>query len=133
MANHGPMHWRGDRNGNNEAGFSAQPDTGAFDERQAFKEFNPAFEGLLGGPAQLSEAEMSDLTDFAIELTYPPNPIRNLDNSLTEAQARGRAHFFQEDVTVLNPAAPSAVLSSCNNCHRLNPRPAGHPAVSGPL
>ncbi len=121
MANHGPMHWRGDRNGNNEAGFSAQPDTGAFDERQAFNEFNPAFEGLLGGPAQLSEAEMSDLTDFVLELTYPPNPIRNLDNSLTEAQARGRAHFFQEDVTVLNPAAPSAVLSSCNNCHRLDP------------
>jgi DNA-binding beta-propeller fold protein YncE len=120
MANHGPMHWRGDRNGNNEAGSSSQPDTGLFDERQAFSEFNPAFHELLGGPGELSHADMEALTDFVLELTYPPNPIRNLDNSLTPAQARGREHFFQEDVTVLNPIAPGA-LASCNTCHRLDP------------
>lgn len=122
MDNHGPMHWRGDRNGNNEVVASAQPDTGLFDERQAFREFNPAFEGLLGGPAQLSPADMEALTDFVLELTYPPNPIRNLDNSLTPAQARGRVHFFQEDVTVLNPANPFAGVTSCNFCHRLDPQ-----------
>jgi DNA-binding beta-propeller fold protein YncE len=120
MANHGPMHWRGDRNGNNEAGTSSQPDTGLFDERQAFSEFNPAFHELLGGPGELSHADMEALTDFVLELTYPPNPIRNLDNSLTPAQARGREHFFQEDVTVLNPIAPGA-LASCNTCHQLDP------------
>ncbi|MEM7356151.1 MAG: hypothetical protein AAF657_35375, partial [Acidobacteriota bacterium] len=90
MANHGPMHWRGDRNGNNEVPASAQPDTGIFDERQAFSEFNPAFEGLLGGPQQLTAAEMEAFTDFVLELTYPPNPIRALDNSLTPSQARGQ-------------------------------------------
>jgi DNA-binding beta-propeller fold protein YncE len=121
MANHGPMHWRGDRNGNNETGgISAQPDTGLFDERQAFREFNPAFEGLLGGPSQLSSSEMDALTDFALELTYPPNPIRNLDNSLTASQARGRDHFFQPDVAALNPILPSP-LTSCNGCHQLDP------------
>lgn len=119
MANHGPMHWRGDRNGNNEAGESAQPDTGLFDERQAFSEFNPAFEGLLGGPRQLTTTEMEALTDFVLDLTYPPNPIRNLDNSLTAAQERGRAHFFRPDVAELNPLLPSA-LTSCNGCHTLD-------------
>ncbi len=54
MANHGPMHWRGDRNGNNEAAASAQPDTGLYDERQAFREFNPAFESLSRQPAASS-------------------------------------------------------------------------------
>lgn len=120
MANHGPMHWRGDRNGNNEAGTSAQPDTGLYDERQAFREFNPAFEGLLGGPRQLTTGEMEALTDFVLELTYPPNPIRNLDNSLTPAQARGRDHFFRPDVAELNPLIPSG-LTSCNGCHQLDP------------
>ena len=119
MANHGPMHWRGDRNGNNEAGTSAQPDTGLYDERQAFSEFNPAFEGLLGGPRQLSASEMSALTDFVLELTYPPNPIHNLDNSLTASQQRGRDHFFRPDVAELNPILPSALVS-CNTCHRLD-------------
>ncbi len=37
MANHGPMHWRGDRTGGNDAP-SAQPDSGAFDERAALQE-----------------------------------------------------------------------------------------------
>ena len=38
MANHGPMHWRGDRTGGNDAP-TAQPDSGTFDERAAFKKF----------------------------------------------------------------------------------------------
>jgi hypothetical protein len=62
---------------------------------------------------------MSALTDYVLELTYPPNPIRNLDNSLTPAQANGRAHFFAPDVANLNPVLPSPI-SSCNECHRLD-------------
>ncbi|MEM7587839.1 MAG: beta-propeller fold lactonase family protein [Acidobacteriota bacterium] len=121
MANHGPMHWRGDRNGNNETGgVSAQPDTGLYDERQAFSEFNPAFEGLVGGPRQLTPEEMTAFTDFILELTYPPNPIRALDNSLTESQARGRDHFFIDDSTPRNPFIPGETVS-CQFCHVLNP------------
>lgn len=119
MANHGPMHWRGDRNGNNEAGFSEQPDTGLYDERQAFREFNPAFEGLIGGPAQLSAADMDAFGDFALEITYPPNPIRNLDNSLTASQQRGKDHYFREDTLVTNLFFPDT-LTGCNGCHVLD-------------
>jgi hypothetical protein len=47
MANHGPMHWRGDRTGGLDEP-TAQPDGGAFDEDIAFRKFNVAFPGLLG-------------------------------------------------------------------------------------
>jgi hypothetical protein len=48
MANHGPMHWRGDRTGGNDIPMSSQPNNGTFNEDAAFKKFNPAFEGLIG-------------------------------------------------------------------------------------
>ena len=81
MANHGPMHWRGDRTGG-----GAQ----ALDESLAFNAFNPAFVGLIGRAAQLTPAEMQAFTDFILDVTYPPNPIRNLDNSPTTPQSDGR-------------------------------------------
>ena len=98
MANHGPMHWRGDRTGGTDATLqhvlpSAQPDTGTFDEQIAFKKFNVAFPGLLGRSAPLTDAEMQSFTDFMLQVTYPPNPIRNLDNSLTPDQQAGRDFF----------------------------------------
>jgi DNA-binding beta-propeller fold protein YncE len=111
MANHGPMHWRGDRTGGNDEP-SAQPDSGAFDEAAAFKEFNPAFVDLLGRHAQLTPTEMQKFTDFILQITYPPNPIRNLDNSLTPAQQAGRDFFF--NVT-------SFFHGPCESCHRLDP------------
>ena len=76
MANRGSMHWRGDRTGGND------PDSDAFDEVRAFLKFNPAFPGLLGRDAELSEAEMQAFADFILTVTYPPNPIRALDMSL---------------------------------------------------
>jgi YVTN family beta-propeller protein len=47
MANHGPMHWRGDRTGGNDAP-TAQPDSGTFDEHAAFEKFQLGFTDLLG-------------------------------------------------------------------------------------
>ena len=75
MANHGPMHWRGDRTGGNDAS-SSQPDSGAFDEDAGFKKFNGAFVGLLGRTTQLTPSEMQAFTDFILQVTYPPNPVR---------------------------------------------------------
>ncbi|WPB82050.1 hypothetical protein KYC5002_23420 [Archangium violaceum] len=112
MSNHGPMHWRGDRTGGDTAP-SAQPDSGAFNEDEAFKQFNPAFMDLLGRNAQLSPAEMQQFTDFMLQVRYPPNPVRNLDNSLTAAQQRGRDFYF--DTT-------SFFHGSCNSCHTLDPK-----------
>ena len=110
MANHGPMHWRGDRNGGSDE-TSLQPDQGAFNEAAAFKQFNPAFMDLLGRSAQLTPQEMQKFTDFALQMTYPPNPIRNLDNSLTPAQQAGKDFF--DNVTV-------SFQGSCQACHRVD-------------
>ncbi len=121
MANHGPMHWRGDRTGGNDAP-SAQPDSGAFDERAAFKKFNGAFPDLLGRSNQLSAADMESFTDFALQITYPPNPHAPLDNTLTPQLARGRDHF--EGINCgIDPNCPNggcAVLT-CASCHVLDP------------
>jgi YVTN family beta-propeller protein len=112
MANHGPMHWRGDRTGGLDAP-SAQPDGGAFDEAAAFEKFNAAFAGLLGRSGPLAEAEMQAFTDFILQVTYPPNPVRNLDDTLTADQAAGRAFYFNSD--------PSDIIGTCNFCHVLDP------------
>ncbi|HWU87250.1 MAG TPA: beta-propeller fold lactonase family protein [Kofleriaceae bacterium] len=111
MANAGPMHWRGDRTGGNAAPTS-QPNSGTFDEDAAFKAFNPAFASLLGRSAPLSSAQMQAFTDFALQIKYPPNPIRNLDNSLTPTQAAGRAFFSS---ALVSP------MGHCDTCHKIDP------------
>jgi DNA-binding beta-propeller fold protein YncE len=116
LANHGPMHWRGDRSGANAVPSSAQPDTGLFDEAAAFKAFNPAFVGLNGRSAPLSTADMQAFTNFALQITYPPNPYRNLDNGLTAAQRRGADHF---SVTA-DTAFPVGSVTRCVGCHVFN-------------
>lgn len=110
MDNHGPMHWRGDRTGVNDEP-TMQPNGGQFNEQLAFAKFNPAFQSLLGRRNPLTPAEMQAFTDFALQVTYPPNPIRRLDNSLTPDQAAGRAHFFAEG---------GFFGASCNSCHVLD-------------
>ncbi len=135
LANHGAMHWRGDRNGaiqQTGAPFidpatsapvvSRQPDTGLFDENKAFNSFNVAFPGLNGAAAELSADDMQEFTDFILQATYPPNPIRNLDNSLTEEQAQGRAFYFNHVSTPNGDVQlPSDRFHNCDGCHTLNP------------
>lgn len=68
-----PHHWRGDRDG--------------------LEEFNPAFEVLLGG-TEISANEMQEFEDFLATIYYPPNPFRNLDNSLpTNLPVGDLGHF----------------------------------------
>src|SRR5262249_40141743 len=114
MANHGPMHWRGDRTGGNDEP-TAQPESGSYNESLSFHKFNPAFVGLVGRAAPIADADMDAFTDFILQLSYPPNPIRNLDDSDTPAQARARAFFNDASSTILPPA------TRCNDCHRLDP------------
>ena len=108
MANHGPMHWRGDRTGASASTPNAQPDSGGFDEDAAFKKFEATFTDLLGSSTPLTPAEMQMLTDFSLQITYPPNPIRALDNSLTPEQEAGRAFYF---------GPVSQGVANCNGCH----------------
>jgi len=107
MANHGPMHWRGDRTGG--------PLPAALDEVQAFLKFNPAFGGLVGlGDSPNNEIPAGDMLAFAnfiLDVTYPPNPIRALNNALTTQQQSG--------LTLYNGRVTDIVLN-CNGCHTLN-------------
>jgi DNA-binding beta-propeller fold protein YncE len=106
MANHGPMHWRGDRTGGNDPG--GDP----LDEVAAFEKFNVAFEGLLGRSGPIPAPDMTAFANFILDVTYPPNPVRSLDNSLTPDQAAGESFFFSP--------LPSDVFQNCNGCHVLH-------------
>jgi hypothetical protein len=110
IADSGPQHWRGDRTGANAASGSLSGESVA---AAAFKEFNPAFVGLVGRQEELSEEQMQQFTDFALALTPPPNPVRHLDNSLTPQQQVGRDIYF--DINNITG------IGSCNHCHELDP------------
>lgn len=107
LADHGPMHWRGDRTAASGGG-------DPLDERGAFEAFNPAFDALLGreeGP--LSDEEMRRFAEFALRIVYPPNPIRRLDNQLRPDEQRGSDLFGHTD-----PSAPRFdAVATCNGCH----------------
>ncbi|MEM7119088.1 MAG: hypothetical protein AAF614_42110 [Chloroflexota bacterium] len=123
MAHSGAMHWRGDRS----TGFFGDD---PMDERLSFKNFIVAFNGLHGDTTPTSDAQrqadMDIFADFALALTYPPNPVRNLDNSLTASQANG-ANLF-DGPRRLDGAPPwydeqtgNQEGATCEECHRLAP------------
>jgi YVTN family beta-propeller protein len=87
MRNHGALHWRGDR-------ATGTFGTDATDSTLSFKNFVGSFGALLGSDRLPSEAEMETFARFQLDVQLQPNPIRNLDNSLTPAQARGRAFYL---------------------------------------
>lgn len=117
LANHGSQHWRGDRNGGHIGEPNEQPNSGVYNEEEAFRQFNPAFVGLVGRSAPLTPEEMQAFTDFALELTYPPNPNRALDNSLTVDQQAGKDFFFGHK-TAFGLSDP---FNSCVGCHVTDP------------
>lgn len=106
LADHGPMHWRGDRTGGHTGG-------DPLDERAAFEAFDVAFAGLLGrDEGALDAADMRRFAEFAIDLYQPPNPIRQLDNSLRADEERGRRVYFDRDGI--------DSVATCNGCHVLD-------------
>jgi hypothetical protein len=127
LDNHGSMHWRGDRTGGNtaniniDAGPNQQPNGGSFSEDVAFRKFNVAFFGLNGRDSLIPDADMQKFTNFILEISYPPNPIRNLDNSLTSDQQVGR-DFYCGPLTSpdCNAGNKSDTFLTCNGCHVLD-------------
>jgi cytochrome c peroxidase len=128
MANHGPMHWRGDRTGGNDAP-SAQPDSGTFDERAAFQKFQAGFTDLLGRNTVIPSADMNAFTDFILQVRYPPNPNRPLDNVLTADQEAGRQLFTGVNCGVPAPVGSSEILR-CISCHVIDP--GANPGTAAP-
>ncbi|MBX3420858.1 MAG: hypothetical protein KF752_04800 [Pirellulaceae bacterium] len=72
IIDHEPLHWRGDRFG--------------------IEEFNDAFHELQGRATVLTNAEMGEFKAFLATLHFPPNPFRNIDNTLPTSLNLG-GHF----------------------------------------
>ena len=120
---HEPLHWRGDR-----AGIEA---------------FNPAFEGLLGDDELLTPSEMQAFENFLATISFPPNPFRNLDNTLPLSlplpghYSSGR--FQMAGIPLVSGSATRGLdlyttglldgVLQCASCHTL---PTGM-AVNGPM
>jgi len=114
LATHGGMHWRGDRvDGFFGTDTCTDPLGSACNEDLSFRNFIVAFEGLVGMEGTITTGQMQDFTDFALEIMLPPNPIRNIDNSLSPAAASGENLFFNQN----NVDGPFR----CNTCHTTDP------------
>jgi DNA-binding beta-propeller fold protein YncE len=94
MANHGAQHWRGDRTRRFQDTPGRQPNFGTMNEDNSFGEFDVAIAGLNGNDRELDPDVFQTFTDFTLQLTLPPNPVRALDDSLTPAQDAARALYF---------------------------------------
>ena len=119
MRNSGAMHWRGDR----ATGFFGSD---ALDSDLSFRNFIVAFQGLLGNAAMPSEVEMRKFSNFQLQVQLPPNPVRNLDNSLTAAQQRGKDFYVGPRLSdgIEIPGIDLGLgetAFTCEGCHRLDP------------
>jgi len=116
MVNSGAMHWRGDR-ANGVFGLDAT------DSEISFKNFIVAFSGLLGRDTNISASDMQTFTDFALEITLPPNPVRNLNSTLTADQLAGRDFFVgpRRSDGLADDVAGITTGFTCKECHEFNP------------
>ena len=120
---HEPFHWRGDRDG--------------------LEEFNAAFIGLNGDDQALNGQQMQQFEDMLDTITFPPNPFRNIDNTLPQSidlknhYTSGRFSLAGLPLGTGNPQNGLALYNGglldsvfqCASCHTL---PTGM-AVNGPL
>jgi cysteine-rich repeat protein len=133
MTFNGAMHWRGDRADGffgtdpcNQAGYAQANSTNApCGEVKAFKNFIVAFEGLVGMEGTITPFEMSAFANFMLQVQLPPNPVRNLDNSLTSSQQDGSDKWFScgpgtTECAQLDANA-SDTVEDCDGCHTLDP------------
>lgn len=105
-----PFHWRG--------------------EKRDLADFNVAFTHLQGRPTEITGAEMIALENYVSSLVFPPNPNRNLDDTLrnsvpivgggpvgpggTGNAQIGRNLFLNAG---LFPGPPGAPPLTCVSCH----------------
>ena len=128
MATHGAMHWRGDRLdgffGTDACNQNASQ-TAPCDEEHSFKNFIVAFEGLIGHEGLISNSDMQEFNDFMLEVVLPPNPVRNLDNSLNSSGATSQqtgANFFGNFERNIGGNPPTSdTVEPCDGCHDLDP------------
>ena len=109
LAGTGPLHWRGDR--------------------PTFQDFNPAFDGLMGGP-QLAPGDMDLYAEFGMTIANVPNPNIPLDGQYTAEQASGEDVFLNNTVEEIIPGK-----TTCNACHTVPMGTTGQvlPSPKGPI
>lgn len=106
----GALHWRGDRSVGTTDVFSAD---------QSFINFDVAFDGLLGDPTTPDRTTtMQTFSDFAMSLSYPPNPVRPLDNNPSDLADVGVDFYFG---TRPSDGIIGVSAFTCNDCHRVDP------------
>ena len=94
-----------------------------FDEDAAFKKFNVAFPGLIGRDRAVGRRH-AGVHRLHPDVTYPPNPIRRLNNTLNASSRRA--------TTSSSGASPTS-LFNCDGCHTLDPATAcSAPTASRP-
>src|SRR5690606_4695966 len=97
-----------------------------------------------GRDGMIANSDMQSFSDFQLQVQLPPNPVRNLDNSLTPAQQNGRNLYLGQAFTAGGPnpsqtgvggsnvagrrsdGLPNNLLGfttgfTCEGCHRLDP------------
>lgn len=106
-----PLHWRGDRG--------------------TLNAFNKAFVGLLGSrdigpingePAGLSAAQMELFRQFSLGIAFPPNPFRNVDDTIPNALVTIPNNPFTGNPTAGQGLFLSGSIDagqSCSACHAL--------------
>ncbi|HYD47769.1 MAG TPA: hypothetical protein VEB21_05450, partial [Terriglobales bacterium] len=136
MQNHGGLHWRGDRVdgffGQDAPYVNSGSDRG--DESLNFRNFIVAFPGLVGSERSPNDvdlqADMQKFTDFQMQVMLPPNPVRNLDNSLKGDVNNDLTLDERSGFEFFTGTFPSGRCSDgfcsgslgfrCNGCHELN-------------
>lgn len=106
-----PLHWRGDR--------------------PTLNSFNKAFVGLMGRadigpingePAGLSAADMDLFRQFALGIRFPPNPLRNVDDTLPNAEVPVPGSPFRGNPLIgqdLFLRGRTDAAQPCAACHQL--------------
>ncbi len=98
-----PLHWRGDK-----------PD---------FQAFNGAFVSLMGRSGPFSVEDMQAFSDFIMTVKLPPNPHRELDDTLPASIDLPHDIFGPGDPssgeTIFTSVVTSAGGFVCNDCHLL--------------
>ncbi|WP_089718741.1 putative Ig domain-containing protein, partial [Candidatus Entotheonella palauensis] len=90
---HPAMHWRGDRGD--------------------LSDFNVAFVSLMSADGPISADQMIAFEDFLDTIHFPPNPFRNLDNTLPTSLTLPSGQ-------VINAAASRSAINGCLGCHTDN-------------
>lgn len=94
-----PLHWRGDR--------------------ENLAAFAPAFVGLQGLETEPTSTAMQQFSDFIATVRYPPNPFRNLDNTMPNSipVSNGQTGNPNNGQTIFStqPVLPGG--ATCQTCH----------------